>query len=99
MKTTGAKIVKVAFKIAATVGKAISKVVGLIPGAGKLAGKLVEGISDGLNKASDKIHAVIGGKLGKAMHNMDKAQKIEGYIPRALPDDYQELIYRNGPTQ
>lgn len=95
MKTTGAKVAKVGLKIAATVGKSIGKVIGLIPGAGKLAGKIADGVSDGLNKASDKIHATIGGRLGRAMHNMDKAQKIEGYIPRELPEDYQRLLGRN----
>ena len=81
IKTTGAKIVKVGLKIVSTVGKAAGKVIGFLPGVGKLAGKITDGISDGLNKASDKIHAHIGGKLGQAMRNMDKAQKIEGYIP------------------
>lgn len=81
LKTTGAKIAKVALKIVATVGKVAAKVVGFIPGVGKAVGKAMEGASEGLNKASDAIHAHIGGKLGKAMHRMDKAQKIVGYIP------------------
>ncbi|KAF5328839.1 hypothetical protein D9619_011449 [Psilocybe cf. subviscida] len=80
IKTTGAKIAKVGLKIAATVGKIAGKVVGFIPGA-KGIGKAMEGGSEGLNKASDAIHAHIGGKLGKAMKRMDKAQKIVGYIP------------------
>ena len=66
----------------------MGKVVGLFPGLGKLAGKITDGVSDGLNKASDKIKATIGGRLGHAMHNMDKAQRIEKYIPRGLEDDY-----------
>lgn len=81
LKTTGAKIAKVALKIVATVGKVVAKVVGFIPGVGKAVGKAIEGGSEGLNKASDAIHAHIGGKLGKAMQRMDKAQKIVGYIP------------------
>ncbi|KAF5324328.1 hypothetical protein D9619_011089 [Psilocybe cf. subviscida] len=81
IKTTGAKIAKVALKIVATVGKVVSKVVGFLPGVGKVVGKAIEGASEGLNKASDAIHAHIGGKLGKAMHNMDKAQHIVGKIP------------------
>ncbi|KAF5324364.1 hypothetical protein D9619_011106 [Psilocybe cf. subviscida] len=80
IKTTGAKIAKVGLKIAATVGKIAGKVIGFIPGA-KGIGKAIEGGSEGLNKASDVIHAHIGGKLGKAMKRMDKAQKIVGYIP------------------
>jgi Flp pilus assembly pilin Flp len=81
LKTTGAKIAKVALKIVATVGKIAAKVVGFIPGVGKVVGKAMEGASEGLNKASDAIHAHIGGKLGQAMHRMDKAQKVVGYIP------------------
>jgi hypothetical protein len=59
----------------------ILQVVGFIPGVGKVVGKAMEGASEGLNKASDAIHAHIGGKLGQAMHRMDKAQKVVGYIP------------------
>jgi len=81
IKTTGAKIAKVGLKIVATVQKVAAKVVGWLPGIGKPLGKIMEGESEGLNKASDAIHAHIGGKLGQAMHRMDKAQKIVGYIP------------------
>jgi hypothetical protein len=47
----------------------------------------MEGESEGFNKASDAIHAHIGGKLGQAMHRMDKAQKVVGYIPRSVIPD------------
>jgi len=81
IKTTGAKIAKVGLKIIATAQKIASKVVGFIPGVGKPLARLMDGESKGLNKLSDAIHAHIGGKLGQAMHRMDKAQKVVGYIP------------------
>jgi len=81
IKTTGAKIAKVGLKIVATAQKIASKVVGFIPGVGKPLARLMDGESKGLNKLSDAIHAHIGGKLGQAMHRMDKAQKVVGYIP------------------
>jgi hypothetical protein len=55
----------------------------MLPGVGKVLGKAMEGESMGLNKASNAIHAHIGGKLGQAMHRMDKAQKVVGYVPRS----------------
>jgi len=90
IKTTGAKIVKVGLKIISTVQKVASKIVGFIPGVGKVLGKVLEGASAATNAISDKIHVKIGGKLGKAMEGFDKARKIVGYIPRELPEDYQE---------
>ncbi|KAF5324281.1 hypothetical protein D9619_011214 [Psilocybe cf. subviscida] len=91
VKTTGAKIAKVGLKIVATAQKIASKAVGWLPGIGKPLGKIMEGESKGLNKASDAIHAHIGGKLGQAMHRMDKAQKVVGYIPRSyIPETFEE---------
>ncbi|KAF5324280.1 hypothetical protein D9619_011215 [Psilocybe cf. subviscida] len=94
IKTTGAKIAKVGLKIVATVQKVAAKVVGWLPGIGKPLGKIMEGESEGLNKASDAIHAHIGGKLGQAMHRMDKAQKVVGYIPRSVIPDGSEFEER-----
>jgi hypothetical protein len=95
IKTTGAKIAKVGLKIVATAQKIAAKVVGWLPGIGKPLGKIMEGESEGLNKASDAIHAHIGGKLGQAMHRMDKAQKVVGYIPRSyIPDRFEEFNAR-----
>jgi hypothetical protein len=90
IKTTGAKIIKVGLKIVSTIQKVAAKVVGFIPGVGKVLGKVLEGASAATNAISNKIHVKIGGKLGKAMAGMDKARKIVGYIPRELPEDYQE---------
>lgn len=80
-KETGAKIAKFGLKVIATVTKVVSKVVGFIPGIGKIAGKAMELVSKGINIASDKIHATLGGKLGKAMAGMNKTNKVVGYIP------------------
>ena len=80
-KETGAKIAKFGLKVIATVTKVVSKVVGFIPGIGKIAGKAMELVSKGINIASDKIHATLGGKLGKAMAGMNKTNKVMGYIP------------------
>ncbi|KAF9479867.1 hypothetical protein BDN70DRAFT_920941 [Pholiota conissans] len=81
MKTTGAKIVKVGLKIMATAGKIAAKVANFIPGIGKAVSKGIEAVSTVRDKISNAIHVNIGGKLGKAMHRMDKAQKVVGYIP------------------
>jgi hypothetical protein len=94
IKTTGAKIAKVALKVVATAQKIASKVVGWIPGIGKPLARVMSAESMGLNKASDAIHAHIGGKLGQAMHRMDKAQKIVGYIPRSVIPDGGEFAER-----
>lgn len=80
-KETGKKIAKVALKVAAVATKAVSKVVGFIPGIGKVAGKAMEVGSKGLNSASNAIKCKVGGKLGTAMHRMDKGMKVMSYIP------------------
>ncbi|KAF9471645.1 hypothetical protein BDN70DRAFT_887872 [Pholiota conissans] len=90
IKTTGAKIAKVGLKIISTVQKVASKVVSFIPGVGKVLSKVMDGASAATNAISNRIHVKIGGKLGKAMKGMDKARKIVGYIPRELPEDFEE---------
>lgn len=42
------------------------------------------------NKASNAIHANLGKGLNKAMHRMDKGQKVMGYIPRELSESIEE---------
>ncbi|KAF5324303.1 hypothetical protein D9619_011093 [Psilocybe cf. subviscida] len=82
-KSFGAKIRsgfhKVVHAIKSNIGK-IAKIVGVIPGA-KIIGKAIDGGSQGLNAASNAIKGHFGGKLGRAMRGMDKAQKIVGYAP------------------
>ena len=80
-KETGKKIAKVALKVAAIATKVVSKVVGFIPGVGKVLGKAMSAGSKGLDAASNAIKCKIGGKLGTAMHRMDKGMKVMSYIP------------------
>lgn len=90
IKTTGAKIAKVGLKIWSTATKALSKVAQFIPVIGKPLSKAMDGASAVENKVSDSIHVKLGKKLDKAMHRMDKGQKVMGYIPRELAESFEE---------
>ena len=90
IKTTGAKIAKVGLKIWSTATKAISKVAQFIPVIGKPLSKAMDGAATVENKVSDSIHVKLGKKLDKAMHRMDKGQKVMGYIPRELGEIFEE---------
>lgn len=50
----------------------------------------MDGASAVENKVSDSIHVKLGKKLDKAMHRMDKGQKVMGYIPRELAESFEE---------
>jgi hypothetical protein len=83
------KIAKVGLKMVSTVTKMASKFVKYIPGVGTTLGQAMNRAGSAADSASDHIHAHIGGKLGRAMAGMDKAEKIAGYIPRELSADAQ----------
>ncbi|KAF5324362.1 hypothetical protein D9619_011104 [Psilocybe cf. subviscida] len=77
----GPKIAKIGLKIAATASQVAGKAARFMPGMGPLAGKAMTEASKRLNKASDAIHAHIGGKFGAVMNGMNKAQHIVDRIP------------------
>jgi hypothetical protein len=83
------KIVKVGLKMVSTVTKMASKFVKYIPGVGTTLSQAMNRAGSAADSASDRIHAHIGGKLGRAMAGMDKAEKIASYIPRELLEDVQ----------
>ncbi|KJA15299.1 hypothetical protein HYPSUDRAFT_220112 [Hypholoma sublateritium FD-334 SS-4] len=88
--TTGAKIAKVGLKIWSTATKALSKVAQFIPVIGKPLSKAMDAAGTIENKASNAIHANLGKGLNKAMHRMDKGQKVMGYIPREFAESSEE---------
>jgi len=73
VKENGAKIAKAGLKIISTVGSVVGRVASFIPGVGKVVSKGLKYASAGLDKASDAIHANLGG-FGKAMNVMDKIE-------------------------
>jgi hypothetical protein len=70
--------------------RVVSKVVQFVPYVGKAASKALGTASDVANDASNAIHVKMGGKLGKAMRDINKTRKIAGYIPRELLGDALE---------
>ena len=81
VKTTGAKIVKVATEIYSTGLKVASKFVQVIPGIGKPISKAMDLVSKGVNAISNKAlkNVKLDGKLGKAMGVFNKVNKYAGY--------------------
>ena len=74
MKTTGAKIAKVALKVAATVVKTASHLVSWIPGVGKPIGRAMKEWAEVQNTASDAIHVHVSDKWDRASRVMDRIQ-------------------------
>ncbi|KAF8882927.1 hypothetical protein CPB84DRAFT_1827774 [Gymnopilus junonius] len=67
VKTTGAKIAKVALKVYSAATAVAARVVKFIPGIGTGVSTALKGVSAAENKVSDKIHA----KLGKFGNRLD----------------------------
>jgi hypothetical protein len=68
---TGAKIAKFGLKLVAAGASVVSKALKFIPGVGTGLSMAVKGVAMGANAASNKIHANLGGKLGKVSKGLD----------------------------
>jgi len=71
LKEKGAKIGKFGLKLLAAAASAAGRVVKFIPGIGTAVSMSLKGIAMGANIASDKIHAHLGGALGKIAGGLD----------------------------
>lgn len=76
------KIAKIGLKVLSVAEQYGGKVLANVPGIGKPLSKGLEMASKFTNQASNRIHANLGGNLGKAMAGMDKAEHIAGFLRR-----------------
>ncbi|PPQ73261.1 hypothetical protein CVT26_015219 [Gymnopilus dilepis] len=70
-KQNGLKIAKIGLKFIAAGATAAGKLVKFIPGVGQAVGMALKGVAMGANIGADKIHANLGGTLGKISNGLD----------------------------